>query len=722
MKIQHINMEANNTTPVKISGKADRKAIIKRIGEIAKLLHQKQMQYTRADLAYDLRDYGVKKDSNVLDNWVYVAYQTKPFPKEVFLTNDHKHYMVDAYELHAILSVHDEEQTTQVVQKHLQDSQAKLDSTQQQASENISDELATTSSMLSTIRGTSGVEKVHHEADMVFGKYTQLVDTYHEARASVETVVADFVELRTQTQELFMTYASALVDIFGDSITVISPKLFDFSQIQWLDVDTMLGNTKLEYDHLASSCEMLFSEISASFTNTLNSASQTYRKSREKSVAVVEASMAILEHYADAAERTAKLKKELLKLKSSMRHDATIIKGDIMRTAVIYKTLNDVYIPKALWFNTYGTNTFKQQLDELTAQIYDIPKIKPLKEQRDKTITTLKSINRSIFDVQNNIDYYTKHIAESQKTLQDEKEHYNNAKRNKPTSPFFLFNLITFGALGRSYRRKLYTWSQSELPFIEAYESLQADIEVEKDDLKNSKQQLKFYQKKYDELRNELETISRSLREHLCIDKQLRTRVAVHLSDYIRLLFVAKEICESSLNNELVNTVNIEKIEDVVLPAEITQNIHSFVDTIAGNMHISSAQAADIVSLATSEVPKDGYDEEGLNVVAQQANQLVEHGAELCKQLIELRTQMLQDAHEEAYYQQELTKLQNKFQTQMQNAGNAAQSILEIAAQLNSTENPDIVKQALMDLSGSKEPYSSQDLQDFLDGKRTINI
>ena len=52
MKIQHINMEANNTTPVKISGKADGNAIIKRIGEIAKLLHQKQMQYTRADLAW----------------------------------------------------------------------------------------------------------------------------------------------------------------------------------------------------------------------------------------------------------------------------------------------------------------------------------------------------------------------------------------------------------------------------------------------------------------------------------------------------------------------------------------------------------------------------------------------------------------------------------------------------------------------------------------------
>ena len=296
-------METNNTTPIKISGKEDGKAIIKRIGEIAKLLHQKQMQYTRADLAYDLKNYGVKKDSNMLDNWVYVAYQTKPFPKEVFVTNDHKHYMVDAYELHATLSMHDEEQATQIVQKHLQDSQTKIESTKQQASEKISDELATTSSMLSTIKGTSGVEKVHREADMVFGKYTQLVDTYHEARASVETVVADFVELRAQTQELFMTYASALVDIFGDSIIVISPQLFDFSQIQWLDVNAMLGNAKLEYDHLASACEMLFSEISASFTNTLNSASQTYRQSREKSVAVVEAGMEILEHYMDAADK-----------------------------------------------------------------------------------------------------------------------------------------------------------------------------------------------------------------------------------------------------------------------------------------------------------------------------------------------------------------------------------------------------------------------------------
>lgn len=278
------------------------------------------------------------------------------------------------------------------------------------------------------------------------------------------------------------------------------------------------------------------------------------------------------------------------------------------------------------------------------------------------------------------------------------------------------------GALGRSYRRKLHTWSQSELPFIEAYESLQADIKVEKDDLNNSKRQLELYQKKYDELRNELETTSRSIREHLRTDKQLQNRMAAHLADYIRLLFVAKDICESSLNEDLINTVSIRKIDDVVLPAEITQNLNSFVDSLSNKIHVSDSDVAGIISLADSSTPKKGYNEEYLNRVTQQANHIVEQGAELCKQLIELQTQVAQDIHEEAYYQQELTKLQNKFRTQMQSAGNAAQSILEIAAQLNSTENPDIVKQALMDLSDNKEPYSAQDLQDFLDGKRTINI
>lgn len=729
--------ETEPAPKVKLAGKADNK-IIKRIGEIARLLHKNGQQYTRADLAYDLQNYGVKRDSNILDNWVYVAYQTKPFPKEVFLTNDHKHYMVDAYELHAMLSTQSDEQATIVVQQHLQETQTKINSTQRQASQKISDELADTSSLLSTLKGTSGIDNVRKEADTVFGKYTKLVDTYHEAHSGVDMVVSDFVELRAKTQELFLTYSSALIDIFGDSITVISPQLFDFSQIQWLDVDAMLGNVQLEYDQITAACEMLLSEISDSFKNTLNSASHTLQqKKNDKTIAVVQAGMAVFEHYADAAEKTTAMKKELLKLKQSMRHDATVIKGDIMRAAVIYRTLNEVYIPKALWYNRFSTDTLEQQLNLFTAEIYALPEIKPLKEQRDKIISSLKNLSRSIFDVQNSIDYYTKHIAESKKTLKKEDEHYQIAKRNKPVKPFFLFNLLTFGVWGRSYRRKLHEWSLSEMPFVEAYEALQADVNIEQEDLKSSKQQLKLYQQKYDTLRGELESTNRTIRAHLQTDKSLQARVATHLTDYIRLLFVAKEICESRLNDDLVQTVSIENIEDVALPAEIAQNINSFVDTIADNIHISSSGVAKILSSVSSDTPKPqpngdtqnhagnpqpAHSAEDIQAVAAQANHAIQHGAELCKQLLELRAMEEQDAQNEAYYQQRLGELQDKFRAQMQSTDNASQAILQIAMQLNSTEDADTIRQALIDLSGEQNPYSEQDIQDFLAGKRTINI
>ncbi len=729
--------ETKPAPKVKLTGKADDK-IIKRIGVIASLLHKNRQQYTRADLAYDLQNYGVKRDSNILDNWVYVAYQTKPFPKEVFLTNDHKHYMIDAYELHAVLSTQDDEQATMVVQQHLQKTQAKINSTQRQASQKISNELADTSSLLSTIKGTGGIDNVRKEADTVFGKYTKLVDTYHEAHFGVDMVVSDFVELRAKTQELFLTYSSALIDIFGDSITVISPHLFDFSQIQWLDVDAMLGNVQLEYDKITATCEMLLSEISDSFKNTLNSASQTLQqKKNDKTIAVMQAGMAVFEHYADAAQKTAVMKKELLKLKQSMRHDATVIKGDIMRAAVIYRTLNEVYIPKALWYNRFSTDTLEQQLNVLTAEIYALPEIKPLKEQRDKLISSVKNISRSIFDVQNSIDYYTKHIAESKKTLKKEIEHYQTAKRNKPEKPFLIFNLLTLGGLGRSYRRKLHEWSLSEMPFVEAYEALQADVNIEQEDLKSSQQQLKLYQQKYDILRGELETTSRTIRAHLQTDKSLQARVATHLTDYIRLLFVAKEIGESRLNDDLVQTVSIEKIEDVALPAEITQNINSFVDTIADKIHISSSGVADILSSVSPNIPKPqpignaqnsqetpqpAHSAEDLQAVAAQANHAIQHGAELCKQLLELRAMEEQDEQNEAYYQQRLGELQDKFRAQMQSTDDASQAILQIAMQLNSTEDADTIRQALIDLSGEQNPYSEQDIQDFLAGKRTIKI
>lgn len=47
---------------------------------------------------------------------------------------------------------------------------------------------------------------------------------------------------------VYRDYALKLIDIYGDSIKMVSPDLFDFKRIEWLDVDEMLKYVELEYN------------------------------------------------------------------------------------------------------------------------------------------------------------------------------------------------------------------------------------------------------------------------------------------------------------------------------------------------------------------------------------------------------------------------------------------------------------------------------------------
>ena len=67
--------------------------------------------------------------------------------------------------------------------------------------------------------------------------------------------------MRGQICTLYRQYAMTLTDAFGDSIKAISPDLFDFDSIEWLDVQGMLQNVKLDYDRITEKCSILMSDI-----------------------------------------------------------------------------------------------------------------------------------------------------------------------------------------------------------------------------------------------------------------------------------------------------------------------------------------------------------------------------------------------------------------------------------------------------------------------------
>ena len=127
---------------------------------------------------------------------------------------------------------------------------------------------------------------------------------------------------------------------------MVSPNLFDFKRIEWLDVDEMLKYVELEYNKLSENCAALMGQISESFRASLQNSLQAYKSvsNGNKSLGLAMAGLAMLDHYMDASERTNRLKSDLSVFQTSVKHDATRIKADMGRLMVICKTLNDVVI------------------------------------------------------------------------------------------------------------------------------------------------------------------------------------------------------------------------------------------------------------------------------------------------------------------------------------------------------------------------------------------
>ena len=212
------------------------------------------------------------------------------------------------------------------------------------------------------------------------------------------------------------------------------------------------------------------SSITDSFAQSLKTASQSYKAAGSKQIGLVLAGLNMVSHYIDAGQKTAELKQDLLTLKNSVKHDVTLIKGDMGRLFVIYKTLNDLYIPQAEAFCRFSKQVLSGEWQQLTQALYADTDIQSLKEERDEALESYKTLEREMTDEQLNIDYYTTRIEECRQLLDGMQTQYQQAQASKPEKPFFLTNLLTLGSAKQKYNRNIYDWNQACAPVISQYD------------------------------------------------------------------------------------------------------------------------------------------------------------------------------------------------------------------------------------------------------------
>ena len=719
---------------------ADNQKVYQAIKTIADELCKENKTYLRADLAFELKKYGIASDSSEVSKLVFDAYRYFYDNGNIaiaFVSNNSRTTLVAEYKLNDSLEQGNKEEALKIAETELALSSSALEQLKEQVEQNLNLVLVKgTSKMADIVMGTNGVKDVRSKAATMFDKYTKMVEAYHYAEDSVRGNIEDFTSLRSDIGTVYRDYALKLIDIYGDSIKMVSPDLFDFKRIEWLDVDEMLKYVELEYSKLTEKCAALIGEISVSFRTSL----QAYKSlsNGNKSLGLAMAGLTMLEHYMGASERANRLKSDLSVFQTSVKHDATRIKVDMGRLLVICKTLNDVVIPKANVFLRYGEKLLASDLKATLDALYADETIRPLEEQRKCLLQQMKALDMEMNDHLQNIDVYTSLINDITATLESKQGSYMEAKSKKPSKPFFLVNWITFGMANKNYYRDFAEWNAVCFPLVREYESYQVDLKLDKEELESHREEQIRIKNEYAKLSSELDKVSKEIRSKIVCSDDLKLKMLKHLRDMVAMLKLGREIMESKIDEKLVHTVDIPDYREAAkLPADVEQNLSQFTGMLADNLHADKDMAKNLLDgveaytkdhkkiegkTAQQNKPAE-YSEEDLAQVTGAMEQSLQKGIALFDSFAKLKAQQLSGSLASAAYDKELKKHADEFKREMAKIDNKSAYLREVFKRINLAGSEEERKQAMelmSDLSGYS--LSKQEFTEFINGKKQIEL
>ena len=702
--------------------------------KIKELSHQEGVVYTRADLAYDLQQLGISNDCFEIGILVWEAYQyfnQDGSIRTCFYDNERKGLLVDEYQADGLITKNETDCLFKLERQRLLDWNTSLKSVNKSVAEVIQEEVVhQASNITGTIIGTKGVESVKQEATKVFGKYSTLVGNYDEARQQIQLLIGDFVKLRAYICDIYHRYALTLVDAFGESIKVVSPELFDFEKIEYLNVHKMLQDVQLDYNTINEKCSYLMSDISESFAQSLKAASIAYRGTSNKQVGLILAGLNMFSHYMETGAKVASLKQELLCLKNSVSHDVTLIRGDMGRLFVIYKSLNDVFIPEAEAFCKFAEQILSEEWNQLTDLLYAGDKVKSLKQKRDEILVELNRIEQEMNDEELNIGYYSMHIKECKQLLDRLQAQYQEAKRTKPSKPSFLMNVCTLGTLNKSYNRNIYEWKQICKPLITQYENLQVDIKLDSDELNLQGIRLKDHQMEYNRLKQTLQQHNKLIMEGIRADKNVRLKMIPHLEAVINLLRLGRRIAENRLDDSLTKTVSITR-QDIRIPEDLSNKLNVFCQSIKESLSDSTIPVQQRESIGNNA--DNTSVNESIQDVTQGEHELagvrdtesiaIQQTVAFLESAIKLETMKVQHTIAEHKYNQELTKLQNLFHQHLENLNDRGSILTKSLQRMNTAQNHEQLKNGLLALADkNNDLFEDKDWEDFINGTKTIEL
>ena len=548
------------------------------ISDLSLQLLRKGNTYSRADVAFELKNLGVEEDSFQVELLIKETYentnlQTKKAIAKVFFDNRMSRPIIDENGVKALVERNQWTEAISILKQESNEVNRLLETFMSVSAEvlNTTKKYVEKYQLAGYVTGSVQVSNVKKEAEMLYIDYQKFIDNYAQTKNQIIELIEDFTFLRSNILNLYREKVSFLTDVFGEKIKAIEPKLFDFNVIEWLDTASMLKNIELEYENLINTCTIIVSEIHNKFSSNFSNSLRLLGKgSGGNSLSLAMVGLNIFNSWAEASLQATILKQEVEKMKQKMIYDVNLIKADINRLQLIDTSLRNVYIPTAYAFQENFEIVFSKKLKNLLNTLYENPQIKELKEEKDRLLAKFHSLESDIIDHQTHITLYEGNIQSEEKELKAYNPLYLKAKSQKPKKP------ILFGR--KSYNRDIAEWHQEYYPIIEAFVEAREQLKIDKEELSNHKRTAEEKKKTIVAINKAIDKQSEQINQLISKDVSLQSKIVEFLAPMINLLRLAKKITELKIDEKYLKTAKLEIPQDIkLLPTEISNGAHSTI-------------------------------------------------------------------------------------------------------------------------------------------------
>ena len=456
-----------------------------------------------------------------------------------------------------------------------------------------------------SLTGMTKVKDTFNYAKRIYNGYGRLISQYELAKQANLDLIDDFVLLRNELLNFRQEVTQLVTEIIGDNEKASHPDLFDFSEIEYFDIEEFRGKVNLAFDGFGEKLQIFNDDYHKEMLqlkragvghvdNALKKLGKTQKRrgqisSREVkgqvAVAAIgfafDAFLSISETRKNAEETVAQLKHDIEAMKLGLKGDAQIIAEDLLRLAKIHSRIKEVLIPAVKKFINEANIIYNLKLKDAYTKMVNGGTIAELSSENRRLATEKKQLISEIQDKKQGIKICEHEILRYEDLISEIQWEYNFVNANKPEIPIPFHNIISFGTAKINYKKHLSDWERITEPVRTNYRVYVDNSNQEEETLLRFKDILKKLEHRLKEIENQREKNKLKIKEQRVRIEDFEPQFEIFSKGIRQLSAASKNFLELGIAENLIkksvkfeNTlVGISDSETFSIPTITDNNI-----------------------------------------------------------------------------------------------------------------------------------------------------